>query len=177
MVLAMSLNSFANAQTKLFSKNAVVSFYSATTMENIDAKNEKGLVVWDKATGNIEFSVLMKGFVFKKALMQEHFNENYVESDKFPKAVFKGTIDKNSSIDFTKDQSFSTFATGTLTMHGVSKAVKAPVSVTIKKGVVSSVANFSVLLSDYNIKVPGVVKDKISNKIDIRISVPSFSAL
>ena len=79
-----------NAQNRLMTKSATISFYSKAPMENIEATNKLGVSVIDKTTGQLEFSVLLKGFSFEKALMQEHFNENYVDSDLFPKAGFKG---------------------------------------------------------------------------------------
>jgi hypothetical protein len=81
-----------NAQEKLFTKTGKISFFSKTPMEDIEAHNKATISVLDKTSGQLEFSVLMKGFEFEKALMQEHFNENYVESDKFPKANFKGRL-------------------------------------------------------------------------------------
>ena len=180
IILILTLSVFvadASGQQKLFSKNTIVSFFSATALENIDAKNEKGLVVWDKISGNIEFSVLMKGFIFKKALMQEHFNENYVESDKYPKAVFKGVIEKNNIIDLTKNNTVSTFATGMLTLHGVTKPAKAITVIAVKDGKISATSTFTLLLSDYNIKVPGIMKNKISNSIEIKVSVATFTNL
>ncbi len=167
----------AIAQTKLFSKNAVVSFFSATSVENIDATNNKGLVVWEKISGKMEFSVLMKGFTFKKALMQEHFNENYVESDQFPKASFKGTIENSAAIDLSADKISTLKVTGVLTLHGVAKPVNTIATITVKNGKVSSKTNFSILLSDYNIKIPGVMQNKINKKIDITVIVPEFTAL
>ncbi len=167
----------SQGQSKLFSKNAVVSFYSSTSMENIEASNAKGLIVWEKASGKMEFAVLMKGFVFKKALMQEHFNENYVESDKYPKAIFKGLIENSSSIDLSKDNTTYAKVSGTLSMHGQTKPVATTAVITVRNGIVSSTVKFNLLLADYKIKIPSVVEDKISKKIDIAVIVPAFSTL
>ena len=82
-------NSAANAQ-KVFTKNGLVSFFSTTKMEDIKADNNQVLCVLNTQTGDLQFSLLTKGFHFAKALMEEHFNENYIESSKFPKATFKG---------------------------------------------------------------------------------------
>src|SRR5437868_2935959 len=83
------------AQSKYYTKNGKIEFYSKATLEDIDAKNKTVAAILDSQTGAMQFSVLMKGFEFQKALMQEHFNENYVESDKYPKGEFKGTITNN----------------------------------------------------------------------------------
>jgi polyisoprenoid-binding protein YceI len=167
----------AMAQTKLFTKTASISFFSKTTIENIKALNNKVLAVWEIETGKIEFSALMKGFEFEKALMQEHFNESYVESDKYPKATFKGVIENASSISFTTDKNYTVKVNGSLTMHGVTKQVSTVVIIRIKNGLASASTNFSLLLADYNIKIPKVVTDNINKSIDISINVPNFKAL
>jgi YceI-like domain len=167
----------AIAQTKLFTKTASISFFSKTNVENIKAINNKVLAVWEIATGKIEFSVLMKGFEFDKALMQEHFNESYVESDKYPKATFKGVIENASTIAFTTDKSYTVKVNGALTMHGVTKQISTPVAIKIKNAVVSASANFPILLADYNIKIPKLVADNINKAIDISINIPNFKAL
>ena len=109
------------AQSKLYSKDARVSFFSKTAMENIDAQNNKALCIWDTGSGQLEFSVLIKGFEFDRALMQEHFNENYMESDKFPKAVFKGVLVVATSFSLQANGTYNVSAEGMLTIHGVSK--------------------------------------------------------
>ena len=92
----------AVAQDKYFTKTGKISFYSKATLENIEAHNRSVTAVLDSKTGNVQFSVSIKGFEFEKALMQEHFNENYMESTTYPKAKFKGKIDNISSVNFKK---------------------------------------------------------------------------
>jgi hypothetical protein len=164
------------AQKRFYTKTGSISFFSKTTVENISAINKKVLCVWDIATGKIEFSALMKGFEFEKALMQEHFNESYVESDKYPKATFKGEIENSSSILFTTDKSYNVKVNGVLTIHGVSKQVSINAIIKLNKSIASATASFSVLLSDYNIKIPAVVSSNISKSINISISIPAFTA-
>ncbi len=166
-----------NAQTKLFTKTGTVIFKSKTAIENIEAVNNKVLSVWDTNTGNIEFSLLIKGFEFDRALMQEHFNENYLESDKFPKAIFKGVMENSKSIVFSAGNNYKVNVTGLLTLHGVTKQVIVPATITIKNGEASAVAGFSVVPQDYNIKIPGLVADKINKKIDILINVAAYKNL
>lgn len=164
------------AQKRLYTKTGNISFFSATSVENIAARNNKVLCVWDIATGNIEFSVLMKGFEFEKALMQEHFNEDYVESDKYPKATFKGTIENSNAISLSTDKSNSVKVTGTLTMHGVSKQISTTAIIKVNKLVASATATFTILLSDFNIKIPSVVTANISKTISLSINIPAFIA-
>jgi polyisoprenoid-binding protein YceI len=160
---------FSSAQTKYFTKTARIFFDASSSLEKIDAINDKGTSVIDFSTGQIEVGVLMKAFLFERALMQEHFNENYVESDKFPKAVFKGTIADPSSIDKSKDGTYPVKATGKLTLHGVTKDVSTTVMFTVKNGAISAATDFKIETADYDIEIPGVVKDKIAKTVNINV--------
>lgn len=166
-----------NAQSRLYSNDAKISFYSKTAMENIEAENKRALCIWDTATGKLEFSVLIKGFEFDRALMQEHFNENYMESDKFPKAFFKGTLKSEKPMKLQLDNNYTAKADGMLTIHGVTKQVSVPVTISSKNGKISSAAVFSVLLSDYNISIPSIVAYKINKSIRIAVSVAAYKKL
>ena len=165
------------AQTKLYTKEAKVSFFSKTAMENIDAQNNRALCIWDTTTSQLEFSVLIKGFEFDRALMQEHFNENYMESDKFPKATFKGKMLVDKKLLQQIDNDFKAQATGILTIHGVAKPVVVPVNISIKKGIMSCSVNFKVQPADYKISIPAIVADKINKEISISILVPAYKNL
>ncbi len=171
------MRTISYAQSKLYSKEAKVSFFSKTALENVVAENNKALCIWDTASGQFEFSVLIKGFEFDRALMQEHFNENYMESDKFPKAVFKGKIQLGKQILFNTDNINEVIAEGILTIHGVSKQVSLKAFIAIKNGKISSAASFTVLLADYKITVPSIVEDKINKRINISVSVPAYKVL
>ncbi len=161
----------AHAQ-KFFTRDGVVSFDATApnSPETIKAVNKSGACVWDKSSGAVEMAVLVKGFLFEKVLMQEHFNENYMESTKYPKATFTGKLDNPSSVDTGKDGTYKVNASGTLTMHGVSKAVAVPVTFTVKSGKVSAAVTFSVTLADYNVAVPSLVADKVNKKADVSIT-------
>jgi len=167
----------ATAQTKLFTKTGTITFKSKTPLENIEAVNNKVLSVWEITTGNIEFSLLIKGFEFDRALMQEHFNENYMESDKYPKAVFKGVVENSKNIILTSNDNYFLKVNGTLTMHGVTKQITLPVTIKVKNGEANAMAGFSIIPQDYNIKIPGLVADKINKKIDVLINVPAYKIL
>lgn len=156
---------------KYFSRNGTITFYSDAPLEKIDAINHKAASVIDTETGKIEFSVLMKAFEFKKSLMQEHFNENYVESDKFPKATFKGEIENITEVNWDKDGEYPVQLKGSMTIHGVTKDVVSKGVITVRDGKVSGDSKFDVKLSDYDIGIPGVVKDKISEIVNITVEV------
>ena len=149
---------------RIFTRTANVSFdaTSNASLEEVDAKTNTGTLVIDAATGAVEAAVLMKSFQFEKALMQEHFNENYVESSKYPKAVFKGKFSDASAVNFAKDGTYKTTVAGNLTIHGQTKAVNAPATITVKGSKVSAQADFTVALADYDIAIPSLVADKVA---------------
>lgn len=165
------------AQTKYFTKTGSIIFSSKSSLENIEAVNNKVVSVWDVATGQIELAVLLKGFEFEKALMQEHFNENYLESDKYPKAVFTGTIENSKAISLAKDNAVIVKVNGSLTMHGVTKPVNTTAIITIKNSIVQASCSFSIALADYKIAIPSIVSDKINKTIAIAVTIPSFQLL
>src|SRR5687768_1126030 len=91
------------AQDKYYTKSGRIQFESKAPLEDIEAVNRSVTCVLDSKTGNVQFAVIMRGFEFKKALMQEHFNENYIESHKFPRAEFKGQLLNNNEINYAQD--------------------------------------------------------------------------
>jgi polyisoprenoid-binding protein YceI len=168
LLLLAVINNYAFTQN-YFTKNGKVSFFSKTSAENIDAASNQALSVLNTATNELAFSVLVKSFQFKKALMQEHFNENYVESDKFPKSTFKGTISSTKKIDYTKDGTYPVTVSGDLTLHGVTKKATANGNITISGGKIAAKSEFTISLSDYNIVIPKLVEASISNTIKISV--------
>ena len=159
------------AQSKYFTREGKVQFFSKAPLEDIEAVNRKATAVLDAETGQMEFSVLMKAFQFEKALMQEHFNENYVESNKYPKAVFKGTIDNIKEVKFTSDGSYPVTVSGTMDLHGVTNKMNAKGTIFVKAGKVSGLSEFDLAVKDYNIAIPGVVKDKVAEVVKVTIEV------
>jgi YceI-like domain len=155
---------------KIFTKNGAITFFSKSPLENIKAVNNQVACVLENATGTLQFSVLIKGFHFEKALMEEHFNETYLESDKFPKSTFKGTVADIGAINFTKDGSYIVAVTGNLTIHGVTKNVTANGNIVIKNLKPNISAKFIIKLADYDIKIPSLQKNNISETIEITVS-------
>ena len=158
------------AQDKYFTKSGKIVFSSKTSLENIEGRNKSVTCVLDTKSGNLQFAVLMKGFEFEKAMMEEHFNENYIESDKFPKAEFKGSIEGNDKVNYAKDGSYPVKVKGKLTIHGETKDVETDGKLTIQGGKINAVADFSVLLADYKISIPGLVADKVSKIAKISVT-------
>ena len=157
---------------KYFTRNAKV-YFDATNKnspERVDATSNAGTLVLDMAGGRIESAVLIKGFLFEKALMQEHFNENYMESGKFPKASFKGKMDDVSKLNLSKDGTYTVNLSGDLSIHGITKQVSTPAVFTVKNGKISSKAAFMVSLADYDIEIPSVVSDKLAKQAKVEIT-------
>lgn len=155
---------------KVYTKNARISFFSKTSLENISADNNQVSSVLNQQTGELQFSVLIKAFHFKKALMEEHFNENYLESDRYPKSIFKGLIADISKVNFAKDGSYPVTVTGDLTLHGVTNKLTSTGSIQVKSGIATAVSNFKIKPADYKISIPRLVKDNIAETIDISVN-------
>lgn len=156
---------------KYFTRSGKVSFSSEAPLEKIEAQNSNATSVIDLESGQMEFAVLIKAFQFEKALMQEHFNENYMESDKFPKSLFKGKIQNLDAINFSKDGEYVAEVKGDLTIHGVTKSIETTGTFVVKNGNISASSNFSVLVADYNIEIPNVVKDNIAKEVVINLAL------
>ncbi|HEY0678846.1 MAG TPA: YceI family protein [Chitinophagaceae bacterium] len=170
LVVILCLSTFAFTQKKYFTKSGHISFNAGTALEDIDAVNTGATSIFDAGTGQIEYSVQIKGFEFKRALMQEHFNENYLESDKYPKSVFKGRIQEPEKIKFDRDGSYPVLVKGILEIHGIKKDVETTGIMKVKGEMVNGRTEFKVALADYNIDIPGLVRDKISKTVTISVN-------
>ena len=156
---------------KYFTRNGKISFFSDAPLEKIEAVNNSATSVLDTESGKMEFAVLIKGFQFAKSLMQEHFNENYMESSKYPKAIFKGEITNLAAIDFKQDGEYPAEIKGQLTIHGVTKDRDINGTFVVKNGVVAANSVFNVTVAEHNIEIPGVVKDNIAKEVQVKVEV------
>ena len=170
-ILAASMASNGFSQ-RYYTKNGQIDFdaTSPASPERIDAVNRSATCVMDTKTGALQFAVLMKGFQFERALMQEHFNENYIESDRFPKAEFKGTIVNNETVNYEKEDSYSVKVKGNLTLHGETKEIETEGKLVVSNGKILATSDFKVLLADYHISIPGIVANKVSKSASIKIA-------
>jgi len=161
----------ALAQKKLFTRTGKVVFYSKAPLEDIKAINNQVSCIYDVESNRIIAKVLIKAFKFDKALMQKHFNENYLESDKFPKASFKGKIININKDDFKSDWNKKLEFDGSLTLHGITKKIKKPVQINVKNGIMKVNCVFYVSLKDYEIKIPSTVINNVSEKVKIDVNL------
>ncbi|MFK8005644.1 MAG: YceI family protein [Saprospiraceae bacterium] len=158
-------------ESQYFPRSRAITFTSSAPMEKIEAVNQKATSVIDTESGKMEFAVLIKAFQFEKALMQEHFNENYMESDKYPKAKFKGAIVDISKVDFAKDGTYEVTVKGNLTIHGETNEVETTGTFTIANGAISATSTFEIAVADYKIKIPKVVRDNIAKTVSITVDM------
>ncbi len=155
--------------TKYFTRSAHIDFYSHTPMEDIKADNDQVSALLNLVNGEFVFTCLIKSFVFPKALMQEHFNEDYMESDKFPKSTFNGKIKDLSKIDFTIDGEYSVLVEGKLTMKDKTNEIEVPGTLIIKDGKITARSKFKIRPEDYNIHISAMVKEKIAKELEINV--------
>ncbi|OYX82979.1 MAG: hypothetical protein B7Y83_13075 [Flavobacteriales bacterium 32-34-25] len=169
VIAILFISSWSIAQEKIMSKSAVITFEaSVPSFEEVKATNKNVTVVLNSKTGEVASLALMKGFRFKVALMEEHFNENYIESDKYPKALFKGKIENFDAHNLTASPK-DFIINGKLELHGKTVVIKAPAKISQTNSGINLVSNFSVNASDFDISIPSVVKNKVSNKINIQL--------
>lgn len=158
------------AQTKMIDRSAKITFFSKAPLEDIEAVNSQVTAVLAVETGDIAFKVAMKSFDFEKAAMKEHFNRDYVHSEKFPNASFEGKISNLSDVKLSKDGTYDATVEGKMTIHGVTKEVSQSGKITVEGGSVSINAKFPLVLSDYDVKVPSDFTKKISNTVEITVA-------
>lgn len=153
---------------KYFTRSGITQFEaSEKTFEPIEALNITTTVILDANNGNIVSQVFMAGFQFKNALMQEHFNENYMDSYQYPKATFKGKLDNFSIVSLNANNSYD--LNGVLTVKGFEKNIQTTVDVKVENDQIFISGSFYVSAKDFNIKIPSIVRDKIANQIQINI--------
>ena len=170
-VMILSLTGLVIGQGKYLTNEGNIVFYSHTAIEDITAVNREVASVIDSKNGDVAVIVQMTAFEFEKELMQVHFNENYVESEKFPKAIFRGSILNNQDVDYSAFGVYVVQVQGELTIHGVTNLVSAEGTVeVIEEGIIAR-TKFMLNPEDYGIKIPGVVRKNIAEKMEIRIDL------
>ena len=170
-LVLLSLFSFfaiaLSAQNVFLTKDAKINFNSSTPIEDIIAESNQATAVLDIEKNAIQFSVLTTSFKFRRALMEEHFNENYIESPKFPKATFKGKI--ISTVDWKNDKTSTADVKGELTMHGVTKEFTFQAQITPGKTKIVASATLKITPEQFNIAIPSAVREKIAKEVTLKI--------
>ncbi len=160
----------AGAQNRYFTKDAKINFNSSTPIEDIIAESNQATTFIDLDKNELVFSVLTTSFKFRRALMEEHFNENYMESAKnkdFSKAKFSGKI--TSPIDWKSEKAVVVEVKGDLSMHGVTKPITIKANITPGKTKILANAEFKVTPEDFSINIPSAVRDKIAKEVTIKV--------
>ncbi len=159
----------ANTYAQIFiAKTCEISFFSPTPIENITAINKTTKPMLNTATGDLQMKLGMTAFVFEKPLMQEHFNENYVESEKFPYAFFKGKI--NEKIDYTEDGKYKVTVTGKMTIHGVEKDKTVDGLLTVDMNKISISSTFQLDFTEYGVVIPALYTGVIPNVTEVKVN-------
>ncbi len=164
IIIYLWMLSGLTAQGKYLTKEGYVSFFSHAIVEDIKADNNQVLSIVDTQTGEIVVQLLMRSFMFEKALMQEHFNESYVESYKYPKATFSGIIKNIVGLD---DLNVETEIVGILALHGREKEISTKVAIRKKGDLLILSGDFSVEVADFDIKIPAIVENNIAKTIKV----------
>ena len=158
------------AKDVYFTRSGVISFFSSAPLEDIEAYNQQVTCVLDREKGEVAFQAPIRGFTFKNAMMQEHFNENYMESDKFPKALFKGIIENWDSLVLS-DSSQSVHLVGSMTIHGVTQDIKELGTIALSENGIDGFAKFQIRVVDYEIEIPKIVRKNIAAIVDVSVKV------
>lgn len=167
LIAVVTFNSYS--QDKFITKTGHVWFHSKTDFKEIEAHNRQATSILDVKTGEVVVSVFIRDFKFDNQLVEEHFNENYIESHKYPKAKFKGKITNIASVDLTKDGTYTCNVEGEMDMHGKIKQIKEKGTAVVKGGKIKATANFKITADEFAIAIPEIVKDKIAKFIDVYI--------
>lgn len=169
-VAFIALCAFTTNEGSLYiSHTAHVWFLSKAKLEDIEAHNHQGQAIINSQTGEVALSLQIKSFEFKKEMMQEHFNERYMESDKFPKATFKGKITNVAQVNFAKTGTYIANVEGDMTIHGETKPMKTTVILISDGTNITAKADFRIALADYKISVPEAKVDNIASTLDIHM--------
>jgi len=161
----------SSGQGKYMTQKGFINFHSHTLIEDITANNEKVAAVIDREKGAVAIIVLMNEFQFEKKLMQEHFNENYVESEKYPKATFSGRIENHSKVDYERPGTYQVQVKGEMSIHGVTREVVAQGTIEIRQDDIIARTKFLLNPEDYAIHIPRVVRKNIAEKLEITVEL------
>ncbi|MEN9335354.1 MAG: hypothetical protein RLZZ500_341 [Bacteroidota bacterium] len=165
-IVVLLLTSMVGFSQKVMTRSGEIKFDATvgSSVDEVKATSNTVSCIFDKSTGDIAVQAMVKSFKFKSPLMEEHFNENYMESDKLPKTTFKGKV-----VGF-EGKSGSYDVEGDLTIHGVTQKVKTKMTVTVAAGKVTITGSFTLKLKDYNIDVPSLAKKTLAETAKLSVN-------
>jgi hypothetical protein len=169
--LLFSSVNIAFSQKMFYTHEGFISFYSKAPLEDIEAKNNNVSSVINVETGEIKFKVMIHLFQFPNSTMQEHFNENYMETEKYPTAEFSGRIMDFANVDLKKDGTFNVTITGDLTIHGKTRKVTHKGTITRSGNNITADSKFRIKVADYDIKIPTLVIKNIAEEVDVTVKM------
>ena len=158
-------------QNTYFTRTGHIYFISETDIINIDANNYQAASFLDIETGKVQVAVLIKSFEFSLATAKEHFNESYMESDKYPKATFKGNLIDFKSIRLEPDKTHQLKVQGDITIRGITKTIDAPVELYFQNEFIIAKSELRLSIDDFNIKVPKVVEHRVAKEIIVQVNM------
>lgn len=162
---------FVSSKSQIYqTKTGRASFDAGTGLEDISATVKSVISGFDASSGKIQFKLTIKAFEFKSALMGEHFNENYMESEKYPDSKFIGVVTNMDKVNISKDGNYPVTVKGKLTIHGVEKEIEAKGNFNVIGKTIEASSEFIIILGEYKIEIPGVVKDKLSKTAKIKVN-------
>jgi len=171
IMILLTTSVIVKSQNVYYTKTGHVYFMSHTDAIDIDGNNNEVYSFFNIDKQEIVFQVLIKSFKFTLATAEEHFNETYMESDKYPKATLKGTVINKDDIKLNVNGTYKAIVKGDLTIHGVTKPIVQEGTLTIKDGKISAVSSFKINIDDYGIKVPKLVEDRVAKVVDVKIDL------
>jgi hypothetical protein len=171
LLLLIAYAIVAIAQNRYITRTGHISFFSKAPLENIEAHNYQANSVLDIGTGEFAFSVLMRGFQFEKALMQEHFNENFIESHLYPRASFTGRIQDFENVVLEEGVENKVVVVGELKIREITKPVTAEGTLQRKGNKIIGKSTFPVTVADYEIHIPRVVRNNIAEVVDVTVDI------
>ncbi|MBN2350063.1 MAG: YceI family protein [Bacteroidales bacterium] len=170
VVLILVAGSYSVNAQKYITKEGTIEIFSETSLFTIEAINKKVASVLNAENGEVVASTLVRSFKFHEALVEEHFNENYMESHNFPKAMFKGKIANFNTVNLSKDGTYPVVIEGELTLHGETRNIKENGKLIITGGNISASTVFKISLENYKIKIEESYKDRINDEVKLTIN-------
>jgi hypothetical protein len=167
-------SSEAVAQDKYFTRTGNINFISRTQIIDIAGYNKEVLSYFNIKTGDIVFGVVIRSFKFPLPLAEEHFNENYMETEKFPDAGFHGKVLDIGNYDFTKSGKYDVEVEGNIKIHGIIKKIKVKGNFNVMGDKIIATSDFKLAPADFNIRIPTIVTDKIARQVDTFIEMIYF---